>query len=85
VTGTIQIKGRFTCTGKGDGTTVRIYLDGKELWTKPLGGGQSARAQCDVTAQVKAGSLLDIAVDPGPGIQTNNDATNTVVTVTNLP
>ncbi len=84
VTGEARLTGRFGRPEKGDGTTARIFVDGREVWKQQIGGGQPASAKYDVTVPVHPGSLVDYAVDPGPGTDTSFDATSMSATITLL-
>ena len=59
----------------GDGVGIRIFLDGNEVYSQPLGGPDRAGSiSFDVTGQVKRGSTLDFVVTPGPADDMNFDA-----------
>ncbi|HEY5894268.1 MAG TPA: hypothetical protein VIT91_13670 [Chthoniobacterales bacterium] len=83
--GKLRIKGEFSRPTSGDGTTARIFVDGKEVWSQQVGGGKPNTVKCDVRTQVKTGSLVDISIDPGPTLDMSNDATMTNVTLIRLP
>lgn len=84
VAGNVRLKGKLGRPEKGDGTTARIFVDGKEVWTRQIGGGQPSTASFDFVTPVKTGSLVDFAIDPGPAADTSYDATSTTVTITHL-
>jgi hypothetical protein len=85
VTGNLRLQGNASRPGAGDGTTVRIFLDGAPLWSQQLAGGKPADAKFDLTVPVKQGSLLDFTVDPGPGADISYDATAINITITGVP
>lgn len=85
VEGKLQIKAHFTRSGRGDGATARIFVDGKEVWSQQIGGGKTSAAECDITVPVKTGTLVDISVDPGPALNVENDATSTSVVLVHIP
>lgn len=85
VEGKLRIKAHFARAASGDGTTGRIFVDGKEVWSQQIGGGKANNVECDVTVPIKTGSLVDISIDPGPELNINNDATATEVVLIHLP
>ena len=66
---------------QGDGSTLRIFVDGREVFTRLLGGDQPLAAKFDVTAPLHADSTVDFAVDPGPGTNTQYDAVVLTATI----
>ena len=74
--GTARITGTAThvSTG-GDGTGVKILVDGNEGFSSLVGAsGGPAAATFDVNAAIEVGSLVDFVVTPGPGADINFDA-----------
>lgn len=85
VAGTIRIKGKLGRADKGDGIGAAVYVDGKPIWKRQIGGGQPGRVSYDVTAAVSRGSVVDLAITPGPGTDTSYDATSSVTTIVLMP
>ncbi|HEY5792416.1 MAG TPA: hypothetical protein VIS74_03900 [Chthoniobacterales bacterium] len=85
VEGNIRFKGLVGHGTQGDGTTGRIFVDGKEVWKQLVGGGQPNQSKFDFTLPIKKGAVIDIAVDPGPGTDTSFDGTTSNVTLTLMP
>jgi hypothetical protein len=52
---------------QGDGIEVRLFADGKEIFSRPVGGPQPVRLEAEVSTAVRKGSLIDFAATPGPG------------------
>jgi len=73
----IRITGSAHGGEQGDGVEVKIFADGKELFSKHIGGtGTTPRStDFDIPVAVKEGTLLDFAITPGPGTNINFDAT----------
>jgi hypothetical protein len=58
----------------GDGAGCKIFVDGKAIFERLLGGSSGTNAtQFDVAVQVHAGSRIDFVVTPGPGTDINFD------------
>jgi hypothetical protein len=85
VAGSVRLEGQCSRTGKGDGATARVFVDGQEIWKRQLGGGHATLAEFELTVPVVVGTLVDLAIDPGPGIDTSYDATSSRFTVRHLP
>lgn len=71
--GEIEIRGSAKCTAKagegddaGDGVLLRIFVDGKEIYNKPL--PPQAAAEFQIPTPVRRGSMVDFAITPGPGL-----------------
>ena len=76
VAGKVRLVGTFEGGAEGDGTEIRILVDGKQVHAA-LAGGKSGRAdvELDLTVTVRKGSLVDFAVTPGPpGLNLSHDA-----------
>jgi hypothetical protein len=73
----VRITGSAHGAQEGDGVEVKILADGKELFSKHIGGtGTETRStDYDIPVSVKAGTLLDFAITPGSGTNINFDAT----------
>ncbi len=84
VDGRVRISGQLRRGPKGDGSIVRIFVEGKEIMTRQLGGGQSLKAKFDLETPVHAGDRVDFAVDPGPAADTSFDETWIGVTIEDL-
>ncbi|HEX3728250.1 MAG TPA: hypothetical protein VHV47_00465, partial [Opitutaceae bacterium] len=82
--GTVHIVGQFQIDRQGDGTGVRVLVNGQTVVGRALIGvsGPSEVQSFDFTWQVHNGSTIDFAVDPGPGRDLNYDATNVQATIT---
>ena len=83
--GNIRILGTVNGSDQGDGTNARVFVDGEPVWKQFMGGNGPLKAKFDLTVPVKTGSLVDFAVDPGPGTDNSYDATEMVMTITHLP
>jgi hypothetical protein len=72
-----RITGSAHGGAEGDGVEIKIFADGKELFSKHIGGaGTTPRsADFDIPVSLKEGTLLDFAITPGPGTNINFDAT----------
>lgn len=81
VEGTVHVTGRFACGGQGDGVGVRILVNGAPLFRKLIGGGSATQETFDFQQPVQVGTVLDFAVDPGPGTNIDFDATAVSVTI----
>lgn len=82
--GRIRLTGQLRRNPKGDSSIARIFVDGKEILTRQLGGGQSLKGNFEVATTVRAGSRVDFAVDPGPAADTTLDETWFTVTIEHL-
>jgi hypothetical protein len=71
--GPIRIRGQATRGANGDGTAVKVFLDGRELFSRAL--APKGSATIDLEATVRNGSRLDFVVTPGPGSDASFDAT----------
>ena len=84
VAGRVRITGELSRGTKGDGSTAHILVDGTEVFARLLGGGQSLKAQFDVMVPVRVGSLIDFAIDSGPGTNTDFDGVTIKATIAQL-
>ncbi len=58
----------------GDGTGVRIYVDGNPVYSTIIGGaGTGATIRFAFTTSIRTGSKVDFVLTPGPGIDVNYD------------
>lgn len=71
--GEIEIRGSAKCTAKagdgddaGDGVLLRVFVDGKEIFNKPL--PPQAAEEFKIPTAVRRGSKVDFAITPGPGL-----------------
>ena len=72
------MKGHFDRDRQGDGCTVLVLVDGKQIFEHHVGGPQSpTRREFALDVDVKKGTLIDFAVTPGP--DNNLDFDNTLV------
>jgi hypothetical protein len=81
--GSVRIAGHFRCGTQGDGVGVGIFVDGQRRFRKLLGGGNGNPVveSFDFVQAVHPGTILDFAVDPGPAVDINYDATTVYVTI----
>jgi hypothetical protein len=82
--GTVHIVGQFQIDRQGDGTGVRVLIDGQTVVGRALIGvsGPSETQSFDFTWTVHNGTTVDFAVDPGPGRDLSYDATAVQATIT---
>jgi len=68
VAGKVRLVGTFTGGGaQGDGTELRVLIDGRQVHCVAAGGKSGpASVAVDLAVTVKAGSLVDFALTPGP-------------------
>ena len=59
---------------QGDGIEAKVLVDGREVFSKPVGGQAPTHVEAEVIADVKEGSLVDLAATPGPKKDTSYDA-----------
>jgi len=81
--GSVRIAGHFRCGTQGDGVGVSILVDGQRRFRKLLGGGKGNPVveSFDFVQTVHPGTIIDFAVDPGPGVDYNYDATTVYATI----
>jgi hypothetical protein len=80
--GAVRIRAKFArASSDGDGTGVRVFVDGKPLFAQLLGGGQPVSATFEKVITVRRGTILDFCVDPGPGTNIEYDGTAVKVLV----
>ncbi len=77
----IRVTGEFHCGPAGDGVRASIRVNGERVWDQSLGGHGPGSARCDFVQTVRAGGVIDFAVDPGEAADPNYDATQTAVTI----
>ena len=84
--GSVRIAGHFRCGTQGDGVGVSILVDGQRRFRKLLGGGNENPVveSFDFVEAVRPGTKIDFAVDPGPAVDINYDATTVYVTISRL-
>jgi hypothetical protein len=84
--GVVHIVGQFQWEGGGgDGVGVSILIDGTPLFRNLLGGGNTIQDSFDFMIAINPGTLIDFAVDPGPGLDINFDATTVNATISASP
>lgn len=81
VDGNIHVAARFKVGLQGDGVRVRVLVDGQTLHTATLSRSTSIAADFVFERAVRAGTVLDFAVDPGAAADLGNDATQVAVTI----
>jgi hypothetical protein len=81
--GPVRITGYFRCGTQGDGVGVSILVDGHRRFRKLLGGGKGNPIveSFDFVQAVRPDTIVDFAVDPGPGVDINFDATTVYATI----
>ncbi|HVW22507.1 MAG TPA: hypothetical protein VHC86_14930 [Opitutaceae bacterium] len=81
--GTVHVVGQFQIDRQGDGTGVRVLVDGRTVVGRSLIGvsGPSEVQSFDFTWQVHNGTTIDFAVDPGPCRDLGYDATSLQATI----
>ena len=84
VDGRIRITGQSHRGPKGDGSIAHVFVDGREILARKLGGGQSLIGKFDVQTSVRAGTRVDFAVDSGPAPDTAFDDTRFTVAIERL-
>ena len=72
--GPLWVRGRFTRQGRGDGSGVRILLDGKTVFEAQLTHSGTRQADFDLRVAVSRGGRLDFVVTPGPALDITDDA-----------
>jgi hypothetical protein len=80
--GAVHVTGQFQCGTQGDGVGVSIYVNGQLLFRQLIGDGATNQYAFDLTPVVQVGSTIDFAVDPGPALDLNFDATALNTTIT---
>ncbi len=85
--GPVEISGQFQCTTEGDGVGVSVWVNGQQRFRKLLGGGNGnpISNNFDLYETVQTGTTIDFAVDPGPGVNINFDATTVAATIKKAP
>ena len=75
--GAVRITGKIMRpSAQGDGTSVRILVDGTEIFAAEVGGASGQEAlEYEALATVEKGSAIDFAVTPGADLDINFDAT----------
>lgn len=77
VSGPVTLEGRAERDREGDGSGLVILVDGNPVFARHAGGPSApTRIDFSIKAEVKAGSLVDVAVTPGAGTDIANDATS---------
>ncbi len=58
----------------GDGTGVKVLVDGREIFSQIVGApGEPATVNFDLPVTLQAGTRVDFAVTPGPGVNIDFD------------
>jgi putative glycosyl hydrolase len=83
--GRARITARFHCGPKGDGVGVKVYLDGREVFSDTIGGAHPAVSRFSADETLPPGGSIDFAVFPGPRGNANFDATEVSATIAELP
>ncbi len=77
--GPVHITATPRAPEQGDGIGVKVFADGKELFSQLL--PVKTTANIDLTATVAKGTKLDFIVTPGPKTDTNYDQVNWKISV----
>ena len=85
VAGKVRIQGKFGHADQGDGTEGIIFVDGVEVWRRPIGGTHAGRVRYDVVTAVAPGTRIDIALTPGPGADISYDSTSSFTQIRRMP
>lgn len=80
-TGRVHVTGSFRCGTQGDGVGVGLLVDGRTRFRKLLGHGAATVEEFDCTFDVRPGTTLDFAIDPGPAANIDFDATAVAVVI----
>jgi hypothetical protein len=85
--GTVHVVGQFQWSGGGgDGVGVSILIDGRPQFRNLLGGANpNIQYSFDFQQAVHPGTLIDFAVDPGPALDIDFDATAVHATISATP
>jgi hypothetical protein len=83
VGGDLHLVGEVTRGEGGDGVGCKIFVDGQPVYSKLIPPKGDERIDQNIT--VKTGSLVDFAVTPGPGTDTNFDSTGFKMTLLTVP
>ena len=70
--GPVHITASPKAPAQGDGVGVKVFADGKELFSQLL--PVNATATIDLTTTVVTGTRLDFIVTPGPATDVNYDS-----------
>ena len=81
--GPVHITASPRAPEQGDGIGVKVFVDGKELFSQLL--PVKATATIDLTTTVVKGTKLDFIVTPGPATDTNYDQVNWKVSILTPP
>ena len=79
VDGDLHLVGELTRGENGDGVDLKIFVDGQQVYSKLVPPKGDEKIDQNIT--VKAGSLVDFAVTPGPGTDASYDATTFRMTI----
>jgi hypothetical protein len=77
--GNLHLKGEVTRGENGDGIGFKIFVDGRQVYSKLIPPKDDEKI--DQALTVKPGSLVDFAVTPGPATDTNFDSTGFSMTI----
>lgn len=77
IDGTVRITGSFDrSSSRGDGTQARILVDGVAVFSIDLGApDRQAALTYELEVAVDKGTMVDVAITPGPGTDIDYDAT----------
>lgn len=71
VDGPVHILAKLTTNTQGDGCGFKVFIDGKEVYSKLL--GPKMKETVDLQPTVQKGTRIDFVVTPGPGTDANYD------------
>ena len=81
--GPVHLAAAPRAAAQGDGIGVKVFTNGKELFSQLLLAG--ATATIDLTTTVVKGTRLDFVVTPGPATDTNYDSVDWQVSILTPP
>ena len=84
-TGRARLVGDIHGGTQGDGVNAHVLVDGVSIYKRALGGGNPVAAHYDLSVPVHTGSTVDFAVDPGPALNVDYDATQFSTRIFRLP
>ncbi len=81
----VRLAGEFRCDERTSGVGASIAVGGDRVWERTLGGSEPVAASFDFVSNVRAGDVIDFSVDPGPSANPDFDATETTITIREVP
>ncbi len=81
VTGTILISGELQTAEGGDGTTVRVLVEGQEVYRRSVG---DSLLDYQALVQVQSGDRVDFMIDAGPNQDDAGDLTRHTIRIEDI-